>query len=70
MPKTILITGTSTGFGHDTAETLSRAGHTVFASMREPRAKNREHAETLRKRGLFSTPEAYVNRVMAVRRYH
>ncbi|MGC2463372.1 MAG: SDR family oxidoreductase [Steroidobacteraceae bacterium] len=52
MPKTILITGTSTGFGHDTAETLSRAGHTVFASMREPQAKNREHAETLRKRGI------------------
>jgi NADP-dependent 3-hydroxy acid dehydrogenase YdfG len=52
MPKTILITGASTGFGHDTAETLSRAGHTVFASMREPQAKNRQPAETLRKRGI------------------
>ena len=52
MPKTILITGTSTGFGRDTAETLARTGHTVFASMRDPQTKNREHAETLRKQGI------------------
>jgi NAD(P)-dependent dehydrogenase (short-subunit alcohol dehydrogenase family) len=52
MPKTILITGTSTGFGRDTAETLARAGHTVFASMREPQAKNRKHAEALRKQDI------------------
>ena len=52
MPKTILITGTSTGFGRDTAETLSRSGHSVFASMREPQAKNCQHAETLRKQGI------------------
>jgi NAD(P)-dependent dehydrogenase (short-subunit alcohol dehydrogenase family) len=52
MSKTILITGTSTGFGRDMAETLARAGHTVFASMRDPQAKNREHAETVRKQGI------------------
>jgi NAD(P)-dependent dehydrogenase (short-subunit alcohol dehydrogenase family) len=52
MSKTILITGASTGFGHDTAETLARAGHTVFASMRDPKAKNREHATALRKQGI------------------
>jgi NAD(P)-dependent dehydrogenase (short-subunit alcohol dehydrogenase family) len=52
MSKTILITGASTGFGRDTAETLARAGHIVFASMREPQTKNREHAEALRKQGI------------------
>ena len=52
MPKTILITGTSSGFGRDTAETLARAGHKVFASMRESQAKNRTHADALSKLGI------------------
>jgi len=52
MPKTILITGASSGFGRDTAETLFRAGHTVYASMRGAQGKNREAAEALRKLGI------------------
>ena len=35
MPKTILITGTSSGFGLLTAVRLSSAGHIVYATMRD-----------------------------------
>jgi NAD(P)-dependent dehydrogenase (short-subunit alcohol dehydrogenase family) len=52
MSKIILITGASSGFGRDTAETLHRAGHTVYASMRGVQGKNREAAEALRSLGL------------------
>jgi NAD(P)-dependent dehydrogenase (short-subunit alcohol dehydrogenase family) len=52
MSKTVLITGASSGFGRDTAETLHNAGHTVYASMRGVEDKNREAAEALRKLGI------------------
>lgn len=48
MSKAILITGASTGFGRDTAETLARAGHSVFASFRDIDGRNRPHAAALR----------------------
>jgi NADP-dependent 3-hydroxy acid dehydrogenase YdfG len=52
MSKTILITGASSGFGRDTAETLARAGHRVFASMRNVDGRNKAHADTLRAKGI------------------
>jgi NAD(P)-dependent dehydrogenase (short-subunit alcohol dehydrogenase family) len=52
MSKTILITGASSGFGRDTAETLARAGHRVFATMRDPQTKNRDHIRALQTHGI------------------
>ena len=48
-PQVILITGTSSGIGRLAVETLARAGHYVYASMRDTASKNREAAETLTK---------------------
>lgn len=52
MSKTILITGTSNGFGKDAAKTLAEAGHQVFATMRNANDRNRAAAEELRSHGI------------------
>lgn len=42
--QVILVTGASTGFGRLFTETLARNGHTVFATMRDPKGKNAKNA--------------------------
>lgn len=47
MKKVVLITGTSTGFGKLMTITLSKAGHTVAAAMRDTVGKNAAVAKEL-----------------------
>lgn len=47
MKKVILITGASSGFGRLTAEALARAGHTVYASMRETAGRNAPQVQSI-----------------------
>src|SRR6267142_1382197 len=40
MKQVIVITGASSGFGRLSANALAKAGHTVYASMRDTRGRN------------------------------
>lgn len=46
--QVIFITGTSTGFGRQLAEQLSKKGHYVYAAMRNTESKNYEVANELK----------------------
>ena len=48
MEQTILVTGSTSGFGRLTVETLARQGYRVFAGMRAAGGKNTPAAEELR----------------------
>ena len=45
MSKVILVTGASSGFGRLTSEALARAGHIVYASMRDTAGRNASEVE-------------------------
>jgi NAD(P)-dependent dehydrogenase (short-subunit alcohol dehydrogenase family) len=47
MNHVIVITGASSGFGALTARALARAGHTVYASMRDIKGRNARQVEDL-----------------------
>jgi NAD(P)-dependent dehydrogenase (short-subunit alcohol dehydrogenase family) len=46
-PLVAVVTGTSTGFGYDTARTLAAAGHQVFGTMRDIAGRNAGPARSL-----------------------
>jgi NAD(P)-dependent dehydrogenase (short-subunit alcohol dehydrogenase family) len=48
MEQTILVTGSTSGFGRLTVETLARQGYRVFAGIRAAAGKNAPAAEALR----------------------
>jgi len=63
----ILITGTSSGFGKLTVNTLLKQGHKVVASMRDVDGRNKEIADELNKAGaqiveIDVTDESSVNK--------
>jgi NAD(P)-dependent dehydrogenase (short-subunit alcohol dehydrogenase family) len=45
--KVILVTGASSGFGRLTAEALAKAGHTVYASMRDTEGRNAPQVDAI-----------------------
>ena len=51
MSQTVLITGTSAGFGRLMSETLLKSGHKVIATMRDVNGRNKENAAYLADKG-------------------
>jgi NAD(P)-dependent dehydrogenase (short-subunit alcohol dehydrogenase family) len=51
MKQVIVITGAGSGFGTLAARALARAGHTVYASMRETTGRNATQALARRLHG-------------------
>ncbi|MBV0913181.1 SDR family oxidoreductase [Anianabacter salinae] len=65
MARSILITGCSSGIGHDAATTLHRRGWQVFASCRKPEDVDRLRAEGLTALRLDYEDEASIHAALA-----
>jgi NAD(P)-dependent dehydrogenase (short-subunit alcohol dehydrogenase family) len=68
--RVAVVTGTSTGFGFDTARLLAAAGNRVFATMRDTAGRNAEPAKALTALGITVvemdvTDDASVDRAAA-----
>ena len=51
--KNVLITGAAGGFGTVTIDALLAEGYTVTGAMRDMEGRNKQAAETLKRKGLF-----------------
>jgi NAD(P)-dependent dehydrogenase (short-subunit alcohol dehydrogenase family) len=60
MKQRVVVTGCSSGFGRAIVETVASAGHTVFATMREPGARNSQAASEIRERAESAGQTVYV----------
>ena len=49
MKQVIVITGASSGFGELAAHALAKAGHMVYASMRETKGRNAPQVDAAKK---------------------
>ncbi len=58
--RVILITGTSSGIGFQTARLLALKGHRVYATMRDPLRRNAAAADELRRAGEAASGEVRV----------